>query len=227
MRLKTIALYLPLFLTTYSYADNYQAQIDAQQRAMYQMQNQLNDMQNQINILQGKIDELKYQNSRASTAPTNNQNSTITTLSLPKESTASNTKVSGGITNDDLIMPNSDAVALYDKGYSYVTSHNYAEAITTFKKFIELYSNTKLVPNAWYWMGQVQYKDKNYKDARVSFLNVVRYTGSNKRPDSLYKLGLISRALGDNAKAKKYFELVVNTYPNDVTGNLARQELAK
>lgn len=225
MKLKTIALYLPLFLATYSYADNYQAQIDAQQRAMYQMQNQLNDMQNQINILQGKIDELKFQNSRTSSS---NQNTTVNTVTTNTDATKSKSSTqSNGITNDSLSMPNSDAVALYNKGYSYVTSHNYTEAVSTFKKFLELYSSTKLAPNAWYWMGQVQYKDSNYKDARVSFLNVVRYTGSNKRPDSLYKLGLISRALGDNEKARKYFELVVNSYPNDVTGNLARQELAK
>ena len=64
-------------------------------------------------------------------------------------------------------------------------------AQTAFKQYVETYPNNTLTPNAWYWLGQVQYSQAIYDQARLSFLNVARYNQSQKRPDALYKLGMI------------------------------------
>ena len=117
-----------------------------------------------------------------------------------------------------LSQPAADTVAVAKRDPSFMHC-------TPFQ-ILQNYPDNTLTPNAWYWLAQVQYKQKKLDEARVSFLNVARFTSSTKRPDALYKLGLISKMRGDKDKAQAYFNLVIRTYPADTSSNLARKELA-
>ena len=90
-----------------------------------------------------------------------------------------------------------------------------------------LNNDSALIPNAYYWMGQMKYKEKNYAKAKENFLSVTKYKDSQKRADSIYKLGLISLAQKDPGRAKKYFTLVVQQYPQDTSAMFAKKELEK
>ncbi len=120
-----------------------------------------------------------------------------------------------------------EAQAAYDAAYARVTANDFAGAALAFRAYVTTYPDNTLTPNAWYWLGQVQYRQNQLDDARVSFLNVARFTQSTKRPDALYKLGLISRSKGEEEKAVRYFNLVISTYPADTSANMARAELAR
>ncbi len=114
----------------------------------------------------------------------------------------------------------------YTGAYDLVINNQLEFAEKAFKHYINTFEENSLTPNAWYWLGQVQYKQQKLDDARVSFLNSAKYKESGKRPDALYKLGLISEALGDREKARKFFELVIKTYPEDTSAKLAREKLS-
>lgn len=113
----------------------------------------------------------------------------------------------------------------YNAAYALVQQNNLQGAEQAFAKYVQDYPENALTPNAWYWLGQVQYVQKNYEQARLSFLNVARFVDSQKRPDALYKLGKITQYLGDNAKAQRYFQLVLEYYPTDAAASLAQREL--
>lgn len=115
---------------------------------------------------------------------------------------------------------------MYQSAYNLLVKNKLLESATGFSNYVTKYPNNSLTPNAWYWLGQVQYKQKKYQDARVSFLNTAKFKGSTKRADALYKLGVTSKALGDKDKAKKFFEVLIKTYPTSSSTALAKKELA-
>ncbi len=120
-----------------------------------------------------------------------------------------------------------DAKIAYEGAYAKVQQNDLKGAQSAFKSYVEKYPDNALTPNAWYWLGQVQYSQAQYDQARLSFLNVARYNDSQKRPDALYKLGMISKFLGDTDKALRYFQLVIQNYPNDAAATLASREMQR
>ena len=231
-----------------------QQQLNSQQTMMLNQQNQLYQMQQDIASLRGEIEQLRYQLNRsgnstipapASTAPaaaaaktTTTQNgmgpvtpmgnanlnsaqqatTTTTTTTAPAASAAAATTLPG---------VDATAQAAYNAAYAKVQQNDLSGAQTAFRQYVEQYPNNSLTPNAWYWLGQVQYSQAIYDEARLSFLNVARYTSSQKRPDALYKLGMISKFTGDTDKATRYFQLVIQSYPNDAAASLATRELQR
>ncbi|MGN1281822.1 MAG: tol-pal system protein YbgF [Succinivibrio sp.] len=129
--------------------------------------------------------------------------------------------------SDDLIAADESATKQYQAAYKLLTDNKLDSAAKAFNAYVNKYPKNSLTPNAWYWLGQVQYKQKKYAEARVSFLNTAKFKNAPKRADALYKLGVTSSALGDNEKAKRFYEVLIKTYPSSSSAVLARKELSK
>lgn len=251
MRKTLLALSL-MILSSVSFAvpaadSSVQKQLDAQQRAMLEVQNQLDFYNQQIASLRGDIEKLQYDLKKvkeqmanaAAASPATPAAQNVASSQTQSSSSGSNNAAAQNGTNQaasqnsgftlegNLKTADAQAKAAYDNAYKFVTANNLAAAEKEFAAYLQSYPDNSLTPNAWYWLGQVQYKQNKLDDARVSFLNVARFTATPKRPDSLYKLGLISKLKGDKDKAKQFFELVINKYPADTAANLSRQELQK
>ena len=155
---------------------------------------------------------------------TGNSGATLSKSKIQTQSTAAATPVAGS--DSSLPVADAQAVKMYQNAYNLLVKNKLSESATGFSNYVTKYPNNSLTPNAWYWLGQVQYKQKNYQDARVSFLNTAKFKGSTKRADALYKLGVTSKALGDKDKAKKFFEVLIKTYPTSSSSALAKKELA-
>ena len=68
---------------------------------------------------------------------------------------------------------------------------------------------------SFYNSGRKQYLNKNYSEALGLFENSLKFaSGENFVDDSLYYLGKIAENQDDKAKAKTYFERVINEYPD-------------
>ncbi len=154
-----------------------------------------------------------------------NSGATLTKSKVQTQSTAATAAPTAG-SDSSLPVADAQAVKMYQSAYNLLVKNKLSESATGFSNYVTKYPNNSLTPNAWYWLGQVQYKQKNYQDARVSFLNTAKFKGSTKRADALYKLGVTSKALGDKDKAKKFFEVLIKTYPTSSSSALAKKELA-
>jgi len=103
---------------------------------------------------------------------------------------------------------------------------NYDQAITAFEAFVIDYPESEYVANSQYWLGQLFNNKKKRTEARSAFLIVTeKFPGSNKRADSLYKIGLIDEYLGKLSSAKKFYEKAIKEYPNSSPANLAQKRL--
>ena len=69
------------------------------------------------------------------------------------------------------------------------------------------------------------YKQQKYDEAKQNFLKVTQYSDSQKRADSIFKLGQVSQATRDDAKARKFYQLVIKSYPNTTEAVMAQRAL--
>jgi tol-pal system protein YbgF len=224
--------------------DDLETQVSAQQATMLRMQNALDQMQSQLDSQNGKIEELEHEisglRSQLEAVQSQAQNSQEGEQQEGGEGQSqqqaggnaqgASAAAAGGRVTDSKGNPlkpaDANAKAMYSSAYKMVVANKLSDSIPAFKSFIQKYPDSELTPNAWYWLGQVQFKLKQNQDARVSFLNAAGFRNSPKRPDSLYKLGLIYKLSGDNDKAKRFFEVVAKQYPNDTAASLAKKQLA-
>lgn len=234
--------------------DDLEAQVNAQQATMLRMQNAFDQLQSQLDAQNGKIEELNHEISElkaqvdalksqgaqqdSSGDAQNGQDGAQQGAQQGQQAQgqgnaqqpAPAAAASGGPVTDAKGNPlkpsDANAKAMYNSAYKMVVANKLKDSIPAFKSFIEKYPDSDLAPNAWYWLAQVQFKLKQNQDARVSFLNAAGFRNSPKRPDSLYKLGLIYKLSGDKEKAKRFFEVVAKQYPNDTAAQLAQKQLA-
>lgn len=116
----------------------------------------------------------------------------------------------------------------YNKAYELVPERRFDEAITAFQGFIRQYPESRLVGNAYYWIGEIYLAQNRTQDAEKMFDAVVRrYSDSFKIADSKYKLGLIYARYGDETKARETMTGIVRDHPREPAADLARSYLSR
>ncbi|MDP2808241.1 MAG: tol-pal system protein YbgF [bacterium] len=115
---------------------------------------------------------------------------------------------------------------LYDASYLDITKGNYDLALAGFNEFIKRFPKHDLADNAQYWIGEGYYAQKKYEPALTEFEKVVgNYPGKDKEPAALYKMGLCLQEMGDKAKSRQYWQLLVKKYPKSPEAALAKDKL--
>jgi tol-pal system protein YbgF len=214
-------------------------ELNARNNAMLDMLNRLNEYEQNLRALTGQIDDLNIkvrsleEQNKALTTELNNIKTQAKTADLDANATNPKTAVN----NEANVAPNNAQNAniandanvqkQYDEAVKLVLSNDFAAAEVKFSDFIAKNPDSQLVPNAYYWLGQMNYQAKKYQKARENFLNVSKYKTSNKRAESIYKIGQIYEALNDKAKAKKFYQAVIQGYPGQTPAVLAQQALDK
>ena len=206
--------------------------ISRQDQTIRMLQGNLSDMETQIStlnenqkVLYTELESLKKANAQAPAAG-GTSSVAASAISVQAGSTTAKEPEKKATAQTNAVITN-EAKALYDDAYRKMAAGNFKEASAGFQELIIKHSDSALIPNAYYWMGQMKYKEKNFAKAKENFLIVTKYKDSQKRADSIYKLGLISLAQKDPERAKKFFKLVVQQYPQDTSAMFAKKELEK
>ena len=230
-------LILPVAAGATSVAD-LERQVRASDQARVQMQQQLDMMNQDLNSLIGRLEET---NNAMADLQKNQQElfKQISDLTARMNQLQSGAKVPASISantaKDDVKpKPVQTAPAAPDEKNEYqkavtlvMQDKNYNGAIQAFNAFIKKYPNSSLVGNSNFWLGDSYYKTNRLTEAKQCFLNVVKDENSVKRPEALYKLGLISVTENNTDYARKFFQLVVRDYAGTTTARLAENELKK
>ncbi|SEI37932.1 tol-pal system protein YbgF [Allopseudospirillum japonicum] len=120
----------------------------------------------------------------------------------------------------------SSARSAYESAYAKVNARQFDQAIEAFRAFIRDYPDSKLVANAYYWMGEIFMAQNRTQDAERMFDTVVKnYTRSYKVADSLYKLGLVYARYGQQDKAQLTMQELIDKYPKSAAAKLAENYL--
>jgi len=112
--------------------------------------------------------------------------------------------------NADLDSPE----AIYERSYENLLRRQFAEAESGFQTFLGKHRDHSLAGNAQYWLGETYYVQGDYRSAAQSFLTGYQdFPKSRKAADSLLKLGLSLKRLGQNEQACAAFGAVSEKYP--------------
>ena len=100
------------------------------------------------------------------------------------------------------------------------------DAMVAFQNFIKNYPDSTYLPNANYWLGQLNYNKGKKDDAAYYFASVVKnYPKSPKAADAMFKVGVIMQDKGDTAKAKAVYQQVISKYPGTDGAKQAQKRL--
>lgn len=110
----------------------------------------------------------------------------------------------------------------YQKAYAFIKNKQFDDSVIALFSYTENYPDSPLLPNVYYWLGEVYLATSKYEQAKTSFSLVVSaYPNSQKVSDSLYKLGVTADLLGEKALAKQYINDVQLKYPESTAAKLA------
>ena len=107
------------------------------------------------------------------------------------------------------------ADALYQSSYGHLLKRRFGAAEAGFSRFLKEYGEHELAGNAQYWLGETYYARGQYKKAAQAFLAGYRdHAKSPKAPDSMLKLGMSLRQLGQKKPACETFAQIESRFPN-------------
>ena len=115
----------------------------------------------------------------------------------------------------------------YEAAYATYKAGKYGDAVNGFKQFVDNYPNSKLVPNAWYWMGAAQFSLKDYKSAIATQQKLVKqFPAHDKAADGMYSIANSQIQLSDVDGAKQTLKSLIAKYPSSRIVETAKKRLA-
>jgi len=100
------------------------------------------------------------------------------------------------------------------------------ESENKLREYLKQYPKGIYVANAHYWLGEINYLQKNFDAAEEEFKIVVdKYSKSKKVADAALKLALVHQNQGREAEAKQELQKVIKRYPGTPAAQLAKQQL--
>ena len=115
---------------------------------------------------------------------------------------------------------------LYQEAFGLIRQAKYQQSREYFQAFLEKFPKHALASNALYWLGETYYIQREYREAAEAFLK--SYTTSataRKAPDSLLKLGMTLKALGENKAACDAYNELGKKFPKAPANILRRLTL--
>jgi tol-pal system protein YbgF len=120
------------------------------------------------------------------------------------------------------VLPDGSPMERYKYAYSLLVKLRFDEAEVAFQEFLAAHAEDKLAGNAQYWLGETYYTRNKLQEAARAFLEGVRrYPDSNKAPDTILKLAITLRKLGQREEACSALSELQDRFP-DPTARLRR-----
>lgn len=116
----------------------------------------------------------------------------------------------------------------YEQAWQAVKSLPAAEALQRLEQFTKDYPQSSYLPNAYYWLGQLLFRQGELSRAAPYFAMVLQeFPKSAKCSDAMLKIGCITQTQGDTNKAKAIYQRVLQQYPSSSSAEQARARLSK
>lgn len=121
-----------------------------------------------------------------------------------------------------------NAQAAYQDAFNLLKTGKHDQALAAFKHYLALYPKSEFAHNAQYWLGEINFVNRNYKEAIQEFQKVVsQYPESAKIPDALLKQGYSYYEIKEWDNAKRVLQEIKNRYQQSTAANLADKRLQK
>lgn len=219
-----------------------QANYNAEQ-AKQQLENMQKDMDFRLQEMETKLNAPR---SETDLAPASSSDSSMSHLSredltqASKEAQEANLSeelksvANGETAGGSLSIPKAGAPVnardLYNQGFKQLNQTDYKGAESSFKQFTSKYSSDPLIGNAWYWLGEAYYVQRDYTKAADSFRQgYTKLPDGPKAGDNLLKLAMSLSAMDRSKESCVVLKQVDKKFSanSEAIRNKARQELTR
>jgi tol-pal system protein YbgF len=113
--------------------------------------------------------------------------------------------------------------AQFDAAMNLLSKAQYSEAAAAFQAYADANpDDADLTPQAIYWVGNINYVQRNYEPAERSFAEVIkRFPKSERAPEAMLKLAQSFLALGQKSEGCTTLGLIKTKYPKAPDTTLA------
>ena len=151
-------------------------------------------------------------------APENSSGGTATEdTAAPDTTTQGSTSSTGSLS---VVTPTTGgAVSLeeqnaYEQSFELLKQSRYEDAILGFRQLVDTWPNSPLADDAYYWMSEARYVNREFEHALSGFRTVVsRYPDSQRIPEALLKVGYIQYDIGAYEDAAETFRDILARFP--------------
>lgn len=120
------------------------------------------------------------------------------------------------------VLPDGSPMERYNFAFSLLRKSEFDRAEQAFTEFLAAHPDDNLAANAQYWLGETYYVRNQFDAAAAAFLQGIKqYPASSKAPDTLLKLGITLRELGQSAEACNTWDELLRSFP-DADGRIRR-----
>jgi|SRR3984885_10125639 len=117
---------------------------------------------------------------------------------------------------------------LYNNALRDYNGGNNALALQEFSDYIKFYPNTDLAGNAYFYLGEIQFKQANYQQAAQSYDQVLQnFPSGNKAASAQLKKGFALIELGKQDDGVSELRHLIQRYPHSPEALQARERLRK
>jgi tol-pal system protein YbgF len=117
---------------------------------------------------------------------------------------------------------------VYEAALNQFKLGNYSAAISTLQGLLVAYPESKLAPNAQYWIGMGYSGQRDYKNAIAAHQKVIAtWPNDPKAADAMLSIASSQEAMGDKAAAQKTLQNVMAKYPGTPAAANAKLRLAQ
>ena len=196
-------------------------------------------LEEQNRQLTGRIEELEYQSKQieakleaAATAPAPVPEPIAESTPAPTSENPYVTKVGDEnptyVTKPEPEEPNLMMENDFDNAFTYVASEDYAKAKPALTEFIKKYPQTDLAGEAYFWMGEVAWSQKDYTNAALNYLKGYKEAPTGgKASENILKMALTLNQLGKKDEACKYVQRFETEFPDSHPSLKAKSSQAK
>ncbi|CAL7963798.1 Cell division coordinator CpoB [Gammaproteobacteria bacterium] len=211
-------------------------QLNSQLRSFYQDLNQRLEKpgSEKAGLGKAKTSELAVVDtaSNASIAPVTTTGEVVEVI--PNSAGASSTTMTADVAatkKNDEAKPKTDKASLkeqqmYQTAIDLLPDKKYEASGNKLRDYLRIYPKGIYVANAHYWLGEINFLQKNYDAAEEEFKIVTdKYSKSKRASDAMFKLALVHQNQGRDAQAKQELKQVMKRYSGTSAAQLAKLQL--
>ncbi len=117
---------------------------------------------------------------------------------------------------------------VYDQAFGLLKQSKYQDAIAEFQRLADTWPNGQLADDAYYWMSEARYVNRETEAALSGFRTVLtRYPDSERVPEALLKVGYIQYDIGAYQEAAKIFRDLLARFPGHQVAVSAQTRLRR
>ena len=116
----------------------------------------------------------------------------------------------------------------YDAALAVMRKGDFALALPAFTDFVRRYPASGYHPSALFWLGNLHYAQRNYKDAMAQYRALVAVAPAHLRaPEAMLSIANCQVELKETKAARKTLEDLVKAYAQSEAATVAKTRLAK